>query len=214
MFSGIVEEAASVADFKVHGGGADLIVQSGLDHAQTRVGDSIAIDGVCLTVVKIGQNLLSFNVALETLRKSNLAALKIGGKVNLERSLKVGDRISGHFVFGHVDTKVKLLSKKTEGNSTRLLFEINPEFVGYIAPKGSVAISGVSLTVGEVQGCSFSVYMVPHTSAITTIGSLEPEMEANFEVDMLARYVRAALGSQAGVNNLSISFLKEHGYVG
>lgn len=189
MFSGIVEESAEVVSFDKAREPARLEVKSSLDHAETKLGDSIAISGVCLTVVKKEGQKLSFELAAETLRRSTLGELKAGDRVHLERSLKLGDRLHGHFVFGHVDTTIELVSRTNDGKCDRLEWRFPKEFRQYIASKGSVSISGTSLTVGEVTDNTFSVYIIPHTSEVTTLSQLPVGGRANFEVDMLARYV-------------------------
>lgn len=192
MFSGIIEERAVIDSVSQSGGGARVVVRSGLDHSETQLGDSIAVNGVCLTVVEKNDALLSFDAVNETIKRTNLKSVRSGSFVNLERSLRVGERVHGHFVFGHVDGVVKLLSSIQDGSSIRLSFDLPMEFRPYIVTKGSVSISGVSLTVGEVSGGSFSVYIIPHTAAETTLGALTIGEEANLEVDMLARYVLGA----------------------
>jgi len=213
VFSGIVEEAATVASYRQSADEAKLVIQSRLDHSKTRLGDSICIDGVCLTVVAHdGKGALSFDLASETIRRSTLGGKKSGDKVNLERSLALGDRLHGHFVFGHVDARITLLMRKNEGTCDRLLWSLPPEFRHMVVSKGSVSLSGVSLTVGEVDDKSFSVYIIPHTSDVTTLQSLKVGDEANFEVDMLARYVNSALKGERAAGGMSLEFLKAHGY--
>lgn len=213
MFSGIVEEAATVVSYRQGADEAKLVIQSKLDHGKTRLGDSICIDGVCLTVVAHdGKGTLSFDLASETIRRSTLGGKKAGDKVNLERSLALGDRLHGHFVFGHVDARITLLMKKNEGTCDRLLWSLPTEFHRMVVSKGSVSLSGVSLTVGEVDDKSFSVYIIPHTSDVTTLQALKVGDEANFEVDMLARYVNSALKGERASSGMSLEFLKSHGY--
>ncbi|MFM1846806.1 MAG: riboflavin synthase [Pseudomonadota bacterium] len=215
MFSGIVEESAFVASFRESANEARLVVKSKLDHAKTKLGDSICIDGVCLTVVAHdGKGALSFDLASETIRRSTLGSKKAGDTVNLERSLALGDRLHGHFVFGHVDARVELLSRKSEGTCDRLVWSLPAEFRHMVVSKGSVSLSGVSLTVGEVDDRSFSVYIIPHTSEVTTLHGLSVGAEANFEVDMLSRYVNAALRGERAAGGMSLEFLKAHGYGG
>jgi len=197
MFAGIVEEAAQVYDLEIAKSKKILVVQSSLDHSETKEGDSIAIDGVCLTVVsKTTDGHLSFDLAEETLRRTCLGQLEVGSVVNLERSLRVGDRISGHFVFGHVDTTAQLTEKISEGVDVSMTWKLPAGFMRFIATKGSVSLAGVSLTVGEVEDNSFKVYIIPHTLSKTKLGSLEVGNKVNVEIDMLARYVVAAVDAQ------------------
>lgn len=194
MFSGIVEESAKVARVEGSSSLKTLTVESSIDHSDTRIGDSICISGICLTVVRKDGRNISFEVSAESLRRSTLGDLRPGDKVNLERSLKLGDRIHGHLVFGHVDAVITLISRRRDGESERLEWRFPVEYRKFITSKGSVSISGVSLTVGEVEGDKFSVYAIPHTLAVTTLASLAVGQKANLEVDMLARYVQAQVG--------------------
>lgn len=190
MFSGIIEELAAVVEAPV-GGNMQLSVLSKLDHSKTRIGDSIAVNGVCLTVVA-KDSALHFDLTEETLRKTTLGKLSPRQSVNIERSIAIGDRLHGHFVAGHVDQVVRLIEKRTEQGGFKLIFQRSlPQKIELLAPKGSVALDGVSLTVGEVLDDNFSVYIIPHTAASTTLGMLEAGGEVNLEYDILARYVSA-----------------------
>ena len=217
MFAGIIEEAAEIVSFERNSTSCRLVVQSGLDHSHTSVGDSVAISGVCLTVVARDGGKLSFDLAEETLRRTTLGTLGKGSRVNLERSLRVGDRIAGHFVFGHVDATMTLAQRVDELGSTKLTFEFDPAFRAYFATKGSVSINGVSLTVGPVEADRFSVYIIPHTAQVTTLGAMKVGDKANLEVDMLARYVVEATSAltqdraeiKPGINQ---AFLRQHGF--
>lgn len=216
MFSGIVEESAQIVSIDTAREPVRLVVKSGLDHAATKLGDSICISGVCLTVVAREGGTLSFDLAQETLRRSTLGTLKNGDRVNLERSLQLGDRLHGHFVFGHVDATIELVGRTNDGKCDRLEWKFPAGLRPYFASKGSVSISGVSLTLGEITDSTFSVYIIPHTSDITILSSIPVGGRANLEIDMLARYVHESLthgGSTAGKSSLSVDFLKQHGYV-
>ena len=215
MFSGIVEEAARVVSLTRSGSGGRLVVDSGLDHADTGTGDSIAIEGVCLTVVAVQGSRLEFDLAEETIRRSTLGELHSGVRVNLERSLRLGERLHGHLVCGHIDGVLTLEARRPEGSSTAYVWRFPVELRGFVAPKGSVAVAGVSLTVGEVGEAIFSTYVVPHTAAVTTLAERRPGDRVNFEVDVLARYVQSLL--QAGGENIAAAgitpeFLRRHGF--
>ncbi len=215
MFSGIVEEIAAVVAFRRLPQGGLLTVESGLDHSDAKVGDSIAIDGVCLTLVEKAGRRLSFDVSEESLRRSTLKKASAGRQVNLERSLRLGDRIHGHLVYGHVDAVITLQSRRGEGEGLRLEWSLPSELRRFVVQKGSVAIAGVSLTVGELKQNSFSVYTVPHTLAVTTLDKMGIGDEANIEVDMLGRYVESMLGKgQSREGSVTLEFLREHGYAG
>lgn len=211
MFSGIVEEAAEVLMLERGQAGGRLRIESGLDHTGTALGDSIAIEGVCLTVVRKNGGELTFDLAEETLRRSTLGSLEQGNKVNLERSLKLGDRIHGHLVYGHVDATIRLLSREPEGDCERLRFELPAALARHVTSKCSVALSGISLTVGETERDWFSVYIVPHTSQVTTLSGVRVGGAVNFEVDMLSRYVVSALDRSGG--GVSMQLLEEHGFL-
>lgn len=217
MFSGIVEEAAEVVSIS-RNDPARLVIRSRLDHSKSMIGDSIAIDGVCLTLVeKSGQN-LSFDVLNETLRRSSLGSLASGMRVNLERSLEVGSRLHGHFVFGHVDATIELIRREPDGNCDRLTWSLPDGYGMFLVSKGSVSISGISLTVGEVTRDTFSVYIIPHTAEITILSGMKPGMRANLEVDMLARYVHSIMSGSgaekpaAQSRPISLDFLRSHGF--
>ncbi|MEZ4754016.1 MAG: riboflavin synthase [Bdellovibrionota bacterium] len=213
MFSGIVEESGTIVELSSIGDGARLIVESKLDHQETKLGDSIAIDGVCLTVVKKEGSKLTFDLAEETLRKTVLGELKAGSLINLERSLSLGSRVHGHFVFGHVDTVAELVAKSEEGNSVKLEFKLETNYLKFLAPKGSISVSGVSLTIGEVSAIGFSVYIIPHTGDVTTLLFKDVGARVNIEIDMLARYVNRMLtASQEQAPAITAEFLTEHGF--
>lgn len=195
MFAGIIEENAQVVSLEKVGEGATLNIKSNLDHSQSHLGDSIAIDGVCLTLVQKTQNAayqLSFDLAQETLERSTLGSLKKADFVHLERSLTLGSRIHGHLVYGHVDTKIELEKIIDAGNSIGLGWKIDPKYKKYVVEKGSVSIAGVSLTVAEITQNGFVVYIIPHTQVLTKLNKLKIGDQLNFEVDMLARYIEKA----------------------
>jgi riboflavin synthase len=213
MFSGIVEESAQVASFS-RGSRNRLVIKSHLDHSATKIGDSIAIEGVCLTVVGCSDGELEFDLSDETVRRSTLGALYTGTKVNLERSLKLGERVHGHLVFGHVDGIVTLVARRRERNGERFLWRYPVELAHSVVAKASVSIAGVSLTIGEVERDKFSVYVIPHTAAVTTLEHRRPGDMANIELDMLARYVRgciAAAGVRAEAHGLA-DLLRQSGW--
>lgn len=191
MFSGIIEEAAVVRSLDRGSDPLRLVVTSSLDQSDTKVGDSVAIDGVCLTVVEHRGNELHFQLLEETMRRSALGALGAGDRVNLERSLRVGGRLHGHFVFGHVDATSRLVARTPDGSCDRYAFALPTSCRGFVVAKGSIAISGISLTVGEVSESEFSVYIIPHTASVTNLGALRPGDTVNIEIDMLARYVHS-----------------------
>jgi riboflavin synthase len=190
MFTGIVTHVGTVRAVEKRGD-THIVITAPFDTAALAIGASIACSGCCLTVVERDSGQASFSVtaSAETLAHTNLSAWKPGDAVNLERPLKVGDELGGHIVTGHVDAVAELLSVTPEGESLRLRFRAPGELARFIAPKGSVALDGVSLTVNEVDGADFGVNIIPHTQSVTGFGRLRPGDTVNLEIDLLARYV-------------------------
>lgn len=193
MFTGLIEELGRVEWLSRGGGEARFAVRAPGISQGVQLGDSIAVNGCCLTVTLAQDGILIFDLLEETLKKTNLGALVTGSVVNLERSLAVGARLGGHFVQGHVDTTIALRRFEKHGADLRLDFEMPSEFAGYIAYKGSVAINGTSLTVAEVGRDFFTVWIIPHTAAATNLGTLHEGERVNFESDMLAKYTARLL---------------------
>ena len=189
MFNGIVEEIGIVAALEHQKNLSVLKVRARKVLKGTRLGDSIAVDGVCLTVTDKKKDILAFDMMRETVDKTSLGRLRHGDKVNLERALKAGGRISGHFVTGHVDDVGRIEGKIAETNYTELSIRLPKGLDKYIVPKGSVCLDGVSLTVGKVQRNSFTVYLIPFTKQITTLGAKKKGDWVNIETDILAKYV-------------------------
>ena len=197
MFTGLVQTMGRILLAEDEGAGRRLaIAWDGLANEDPIVlGESIAVNGCCLTAVRIEGERFEVQAGPETLLRTNLGARRAGDQVNLERSLKVGDRLGGHFVQGHVDTVATLRERRTEGEWEFLGFAIDPAWTPLMVPKGSIAVDGVSLTLVEVSEDGFSVMLIPHTLAVTTLGLLRPGDPVNIETDMLARHVRKLLGS-------------------
>ena len=189
MFSGIVEESGEVRKISKRAGNTLLEIKAKTVLEDTKVGDSVSVNGACLTVVKKEADFLAFEAIPETLKTTNLGALKISDKVNLERSLKVGERISGHFVTGHIDC-IGIVRNKTYVNSN-LSFEIAvpAAFIKYCLPKGSIAVDGISLTIAGKKSNTISVYIIPHTLKNTTLGFKGPSSKVNIEFDILSKKV-------------------------
>jgi riboflavin synthase len=188
MFTGIVTDIGVVRSLTQEG---DLRARigTGYDMASVDMGASIASDGVCLTVVAKGPDWYEVQVSAETVSKTNLGAWRVGKRVNLERALKLGDELGGHIVSGHVDGVAEVVGLAQEGDSTRLRFRAPDALAGFIAPKGSVALNGTSLTVNEVEGAEFGVNLIPHTKQVTNWGETALGDRINLEIDTLARYV-------------------------
>jgi len=191
MFTGIVEELGTVKSKRKQSGNMRFSVEAADIVQDCRIGDSICVNGVCLTVVKILNSVIEFDVLTETVNRSNLGLLKTGNKVNLERSLKVGQRLSGHFVSGHVDGMGVIKYRKIESGDLVLGIEVAEELFKFVSLKGSVAVDGISLTVSACDRtqCLFQVNIIPHTAKITTLGLVCQADKVNIEVDMFARYI-------------------------
>ena len=192
MFTGIITDIGEVSKVEMRG---DLHarVSTRYDMASVDLGASIACNGICLTVVAKGAGWFDVDISAESIAKTNImqgnVAWPVGTKLNLERALKLGDELGGHIVSGHVDGVAKVISVLDEGESTRFVFEAPDALARFIAPKGSVALNGTSLTVNDVEGCQFGVNIIPHTKAHTTWGIVKTGDVVNLEIDTLARYV-------------------------
>jgi riboflavin synthase len=192
MFTGIVTGLGKVRSVTPLGEDRDMrlvITAPWPDTASIPIGASISCSGCCLTAIEVGPDWFAVSASAESLSKTTLGRWKVGTQVNLERPLRVGDELGGHIVAGHVDGLGEVLSATPDHESTRWLFRVPDALARYIAPKGSVAVDGVSLTVNEVQGSTFGVNIIPHTAAVTTFGLLRPGDHVNIEIDTLARYV-------------------------
>jgi riboflavin synthase len=192
MFTGLVEALGSVVEVREEAPGRRLVVRWPAVAAETKVGESIAVNGCCLTVVATADDGLAFDAGPETLARTNLGDLTAGSRVNLERSLRVGDRLGGHFVTGHIDGVGALESRRDEGEWSFFWFRTPGELSGQMVSKGSIAVDGVSLTLIDVQAERFSVMLIPHTLAVTTLGLLRPGDPVNLETDLLAKYAQKA----------------------
>ena len=196
--------------------GAFLEIEANLVLQGTRIGDSISINGVDLTVIEMSDRQFSADASLETLSRSTLGSLKTGSRVNLERALAVGERLGGHMVQGHVDGTGEMISAVPEGISHRMRFSFSRELGRYIAMKGSITVDGISLTVAGLGDDWFEVVIIPHTWRETTLGELKKGSRVNLEVDVLAKYVERLLEhrdeEQPAPSKLSVEYLKEQGF--
>ncbi len=192
MFTGIVTGLGTIREIAPAGSGRDMRLVFSSPWPETAaipLGASIACSGCCLTVIAVGADWFAVNASDETLSKTTLGAWRVGSRVNLERPLKVGDELGGHIVSGHVDGVGEVLSADPVNGSVRWTFRVPDQLARFIAPKGSVAINGVSLTVNEVRGPELSVNIIPHTAEVTSFGFLRPGDPVNIEIDTVARYV-------------------------
>ncbi len=188
MFTGIVTDIGTIQALQQEG---DLRarIATGYNTSTIDLGASIASDGVCLTVIELGSDWYDVQISAETVAKTNISEWSEGYRVNLERALRVGDELGGHIVSGHVDGVAKVVSIQDEGDSTRVQLRAPSDLAKFIAPKGSVALNGTSLTVNEVQGDVFGINFIPHTKTVTTWGDVSVGDRVNLEIDTLARYV-------------------------
>jgi riboflavin synthase len=189
VFTGIVRERGSVASVEGGADGVRLLIDAPAIARGTGLGDSISIDGVCLTATDIGGGRIAFDAIAETLSRSTLGGLVAGAEVNLEPAVRAGEPLGGHYVQGHVDGIGKVRSVEREGDGLRVWIEAAPDLLRYCVEKGSIAMQGVSLTIAEIADDAFAVALIPHTLAETTLGSIAIGDRVNLEVDVLAKYV-------------------------
>lgn len=197
MFAGIITDIGTVKSVDKSAGDVRLGIQTAFDLSTVDMGASIACSGCCLTVVEKQDNVFFVDVSAESISKTAIGNWGEGSRVNLERALKVGDELGGHIVSGHVDGLAKLINVTPEGDSYRLKFEVPQGLAKFIAPKGSVALDGISLTVNEVDGNQFGVNIIPHTWENTTLGERVEGAAVHLEIDMLARYMARMLEMQS-----------------
>ena len=216
MFTGLIEDVGKVTGLVRSGEAGRLTVATALPTGEIRLGDSVAVNGVCLTVTRQEAVGLTFDISPETLDRSNLGALTGGDRVNLERALRLSDRLGGHIVTGHVDCIARVEERREKSGvivfSFRLLV---PAMARYLVPKGSVAIDGISLTVNAVTGPSFSVTIIPHTAAMTTLPDRKTGDRVNIETDIIGKYVERFLTGRegTGTGGVTLDLLARNGFV-
>ncbi len=212
MFTGIIKALGRIERMEPTGGDVRLsITADGMPWTEYAIGDSIAVNGVCLTAVALSDSGFETDVSNETLEVTALKALSKGATVNLEPALAAGDRLGGHLVSGHVDCTGRVTSISEDARSLRLEFELPREYARYVAKKGSICIDGVSLTINTVKANRFTVNIIPHTADVTIIGGYGTGTEVNIEVDLIARYLERLL-SGGDDDGLDLDKLREHGY--
>ena len=189
MFTGIVREVGVVVEAEEAGGGRALAIRAQATASRTRVGDSIAIDGCCLTTTEVADGTIRFQAVPETIARSTLGALERNEQVNVEPAIRAGEELGGHYVQGHVDAVGRIRSVEAEGQGFRVVVEATEAVLRYCVAKGSVTVDGVSLTVAELADDAFAVALVPHTLEATTLSALRPGQAVNLEADVLAKYV-------------------------
>lgn len=211
MFTGIVETVGTVKQIQHAPQAGTLTIAASQATADGKVGDSIAVSGVCLTMTSINEVSFTAEISSETLRKTTLGDLKHGDSVNLERPLRLSDRLGGHLVLGHVDEVGIVRGWRDEGSMMSVT--VSPTAMRYVVYKGSICVDGVSLTIAELSDDSFEVALIPHTKQVTTLGKLGVGARVNIEVDLLGRYVERLFGSNREKSRtIDLAFLREHGY--
>lgn len=218
MFTGIIEGLGTISAIQPSTDGARITLSSDFALDGTKIGDSIAVNGACLTAVKIDGRRFDVDVSPETLEKTTIGAANIGERVNLERALRFSGRLDGHLVSGHVDGIAHLESRKRHANAIILRFRIPPHLADYMIDKGSVAVDGTSLTINDCDANSFEVSIIPHTAMLTTISTRKPGEAVNIETDMIGKYVKKFLsvsdkndpGEKSGID---LTFLDKTGFL-
>ena len=218
MFTGIIQGKGKLIDKRPSGGGMVFGVEADFDLTEPAEGESIACNGVCLTAKKIAGRRFEVDVSPESLSRTNLGGIAVGQKLNLERALRLSDRLGGHLVSGHVDATTKVLEIKPEGDFVRFHFAVPKGSGRYIVEKGSITINGISLTVNYCDDRAFSVAIIRHTLQVTTLGSLQQGDLVNIEVDLIGKYVEKLLqvkenGDRPPSSRLNPAFLAEHGFL-
>jgi riboflavin synthase len=223
MFTGIVEGLGSIVSVTPGQQGQALTIAADFDLVGTKLGDSIAVDGACLTAVKLEERKFTVDVSPESLRRTTLGGLKAGGRVNLERALRLGDRLDGHLVSGHVDGIGRVSERRREGNAILIRVDVPAELARHMIEKGSVAVAGTSLTINRCDAASFDVSIIPHTAHLTTIGTCRVGERVNIETDMIGKYVEKFVrGSRDGTpaktdeappKGVDLNFLHKTGFL-
>ncbi len=215
MFTGLIEDVGKIVSLVRSGESGKLTVATALPVAEIRLGDSVAVNGVCLTVTRQESAGMTFDVSPESLERSNLGDLKTGDKVNLERALRLSDRLGGHIVTGHVDCIARVEARRQQANA--LIFSfclLEPAMARYLVPKGSVTIDGISLTVNNVTSHTFSVSIIPHTADMTTLTLRKPGDPVNIETDIIGKYVERLLnGNQVASAGVTAELLARNGFM-
>ncbi len=217
MFTGIIEGLGTISGIRPAGAGRKMTIRAGFDLSRSRVGDSMAVDGACLTAVEIYENDFTVDVSPETLERSTLRDAGPGRRVNLERALRLSDRLDGHLVSGHIDGRAKILYRKDLGGTILMGFEVTEDLSRYMIPKGSVAVDGVSLTINTCSTREFEIAVIPHTAAVTTIGLKNPGDRVNIETDLIGKYVEKFVkGENTGGHKqtgIDMEFLTRTGFL-
>lgn len=213
MFTGLIEATGRVTAFVKRSEAGLLTVESGLPTSEICIGDSVAVNGACLTVTQKGARTLTFDVSPESIARTTIGRLRSGGPVNLERALKLGDRLGGHIVSGHIDCCGRLIRKESRSGNHQLYFNLPAEHTRYLVSKGSVTIDGISLTVNTVSQDGFSINIIPHTFTNTTLEQIRTGDEVNIETDIIGKYVERLVKPWKPGGDLSMQTLAENGFI-
>ena len=213
MFTGLIEDTGRVASFHRRSEAGVLVVETSLPTADIAIGDSVAVNGACLTVTERSLRTLTFDVSPESISRTLIGKLCSGSRVNLERALRLGDRLGGHIVSGHVDCAGQLIRSENRSGNHQLQFTLPPEHARYLVEKGSVTIDGISLTVNAVSREGFAVNIIPHTYSSTTLGQLRVGDQINIETDIIGKYVERLTSPWKSEGGLSVKTLAENGFI-
>lgn len=213
MFTGLIEAVGKIAGIERHGAAARLTVEAPFPPAEIKQGDSIAVDGVCLTVVGKGGGTFTFDVSPETIDRTAFRRLKSGSRVNLERALRLSDRLGGHLVTGHADFVAVVTERREASGNIIFSFRIPREFSRYLVEKGSVSIDGISLTVNTVAADGFTVNVIPHTAMKTTLQEKRPGDEVNIETDIIGKYLERLLSMKEKGEGVTLDLLAKNGFL-
>ncbi len=214
MFTGLVTDIGEIVSLRPEGNGASLEIRARATSREAAIGDSIAIDGTCLTITTLEGGVMRFHVSGETLKATTLGQLRPGRMVNLEPALRPTDRMGGHFVTGHVDAVGRIKSRAQEGQATRYVIEAPGDVLKYLVDKGSVTVDGISLTVVEVLKDAFTLVIIPHTAEVTTLGAKGPGDRVNLEADIIGKYVHRYLHKGKDSDDALMASLSKHGFTG
>ena len=215
MFTGLIEDLGTLRDLRIAADQARLTVATSLPMAELTLGESIAVNGVCLTVTAFGDGSFSADISPETLACSNLGRLSRGVHVNLERALRLADRLGGHLVTGHIDGRAKIVERRRDGNAWRFRFQTDSAVSALLVAKGSVAIDGISLTVNEVAAESFALVVIPHTMTMTTLQERQVGDDVNVETDLIGKYIARFMqqGVPGKAGGVTMDLLAKHGFL-
>ncbi len=218
MFTGIIEGMGTVDAVRPAGEGKQLAISADFKLDGTRIGDSISVDGACLTAVRLEGHRFDVDVSPETVVRTTIGSAKVGDRVNLERALRLGDRLDGHLVSGHVDGLGFLASRESAANALVMTFKTSPELTRYMIQKGSVAIDGMSLTINQLRSDHFQVSIIPHTAMLTTIGRKRVGQACNIETDLIGKYVERFIktgesSKKEGAGGVDLDLLAKSGFL-